>query len=156
MSHWDESANTSKRIYTVCESYADDFVVVQSRLVNLRDFFSAIYINRTGVCLRAMRGLLIILFCSIYLHLTYLGIQSDGVLSTSHAANNFMGTGLFTLDRRSSLVGFSVNIFDIVAAFEFVAQPARYSFTCSLVHYIQLLLCAIVWSFVLCTVHCNC
>lgn len=43
----------------------------------------------------------------------YLGMQSDGVLSTSHAANNFMGTGLLTLDRRSSLVGFSVNIFDI-------------------------------------------
>lgn len=43
----------------------------------------------------------------------YLGIQSDGVLSTSHAANNFIGTGLFMLVNRSNRVGFSANTFDI-------------------------------------------
>lgn len=41
----------------------------------------------------------------------YLGIQFGGVLfSTSHAANNFIGTGLFILDTRSRVI-FSV-IFD--------------------------------------------
>lgn len=40
-------------------------------------------------------------------------MQSDGVLSTSHAANNFIGTGLFMLVNRSKRVGFSVNTFDI-------------------------------------------
>lgn len=49
--------------------------------------------------------------------ITHLGMQSDGVLSTSHAANNFIGTGLFMLVRRSNRVGFSVNIFDIFDGF---------------------------------------
>lgn len=41
----------------------------------------------------------------------YLGMQFGGVLfSTSHAANNFIGTGLFMLDTRSRVI-FSV-IFD--------------------------------------------
>lgn len=40
----------------------------------------------------------------------YLGIQFDGVLSTSQAANNFMGTGLFE-DILSIFGGFSVIIF---------------------------------------------
>lgn len=45
---------------------------------------------------------------SIYL---YLGMQFGGVLfSTSHAANSFIGTGLFMLDTRSRVI-FSV-IFD--------------------------------------------
>lgn len=51
---------------------------------------------------------------------THLGIQSDGVLSTSHAANNFIGTGLFMLVRRSNRVGFSANTFDILARSFFV------------------------------------
>lgn len=48
---------------------------------------------------------------------THLGIQSDGVLSTSHAANNFIGTGLFMLAKRSNRVGFSANTFDIFVYF---------------------------------------
>lgn len=44
---------------------------------------------------------------------SYLGIQSDGVLSTSHAANNFIETGLLMLVIRSDRIGFSDAALDI-------------------------------------------
>lgn len=50
-------------------------------------------------------------------------MQSDGVLSTSHAANSFIETGLFMLAKRSNRVGFSVNTFDMILIDNYTFLP---------------------------------